>query len=167
MTTTTKIPREQAEAALAALTTAWAPSLTPRDMSGHPFEPLTGGALEEHLIDAHMYDRPHLARKTERGKTLAEIHEADHKPEALYPTGPVLVEDWNGEGWAISWEEGPDEWAMLHSGGGTSESDRVMFAAASEEFGADMKPPTYPKVEWPKGVYVEAYYSFVVTLHPA
>lgn len=87
--------------------------------------------------------------------------------EPLYPQ-PVLVDNFAGEGeWAIVWEEGPDEWAYRVNSGEPSESNRVLFAQASEEFGVALKAPHRAPVVWPADVEAEAYYSFVLTLRAA
>lgn len=80
---------------------------------------------------------------------------------------PVLVEDYDGEGWAIVWEEGPDEWAFRATTGGTSEEERVLVAEANREFGGNLAVPEDQPVTLPKGVYAEPYYSFVLSLYPA
>ena len=69
--------------------------------------------------------------------------------------------------WMISWEDGPSEWAYRASMGGSSEEDRALFAAASQEFGTEMKPSEETPVTWPKGVHAEPYFSFVLGLYPA
>lgn len=80
---------------------------------------------------------------------------------------PVLIEDWNGEGWAISWEEGPDDWAFRATSGGTSEEERALVAEANREFGSNLEVSEDQPVAFPKGVYAEPYYSFVLCLYPA
>lgn len=95
--------------------------------------------------------------------------------ETFGPTSPLptLVEDWNGPGWAIVWEEGPDEWAYRATTGGSSEEERVLVAAAAKENGIDPQVAVdrYVKddepITWPKGVYAEPHYSFVLSLYPA
>ena len=168
MSTRTKLSRAQAEAALAAVKAQWAHAITPTDWSGHAHdESLTGGVLEEHLFEVHGYSGASLARKAER-MTLVELHAAEHKPERMYSADPVLIEDWNGEGWAISWEEGPDEWAMRVHDGGTSEEERALWASVAEEFGADkVEPKGIEPAKFPADVYAEPYYSFVLCLYPA
>lgn len=94
--------------------------------------------------------------------------------ETLGPLAPkpTLVEDWNG-GWAICWEDGPDDWAYRATMGGSSEEERVLVASAARENGVDPQTAVdrYVKddepVTWPKGVYAEPYYSFVLCLYPA
>ena len=96
-------------------------------------------------------------------------------PERTYPPEcpePTLIEDWDGPGWAISWECGPSEWALLVNGGGTSEESRELVAAAAKEFGADpaqalASMKQIEPVTWPKGVFGEPYYSFLLCLYPA
>ncbi|GAC1533618.1 MAG: hypothetical protein NVS3B1_28010 [Marmoricola sp.] len=83
---------------------------------------------------------------------------------------PKLSMDWGGEV-AILWEEGPDEWAMRATGGGTSETERIMIANAAKEFGYDPQAAVDrmkvdEPITWPKGVYAEPYYSFVLCLYP-
>lgn len=98
--------------------------------------------------------------------TGKEWPERTYGPEC---TPPILVEDWNGPGWAICWEEGPSEWAYRATMGGTAEEDRVLVAAAAQGTGVDPQAavgrikPTEP-TSWPKGVYAEPYYSFVLCL---
>lgn len=73
-----------------------------------------------------------------------------------------------GHAWAIEWEEGPDDWAYQVVEGGSTESDRVLFAAAAEEFGAPgLKAPEPDPAEIPEGVYAEPYASFILALYPA
>lgn len=162
-----KITREQAEKALAAVKAQWAAYLEPLDYSGHKFAPEPGeDALRAHLIDAHGYDDDMLARKADKGQTLAHMHAADHAPTVAYPE-PVLVEDYTDSGhWAIAWEEGPDDWAYL-IGGGTSEADHVTYAALSAEFGRDVAPPVRAAAQMPADVYAEPIMSFVLGLYPA
>lgn len=78
---------------------------------------------------------------------------------------PTLVEDWNGEGWAICWEEGPDDWTYLVNGG-VSETESVMYADASLEFGVTIQPKAYEPAKFPKGVWGEPYNSFTLCLYP-
>lgn len=83
---------------------------------------------------------------------------------------PVLIEDYDGEGWVISWEEGPDDWAFRATSGGTSEEERTLAGQAAEEFGVSYEqvaPKDDEPVKFPKGVYAEPYYSFVLGLYPA
>ena len=80
---------------------------------------------------------------------------------------PVLVEDWDGEGWAISWEDGPDDWAYRATSGGSSEEERVLVAEANREFGANFQVKDDEPVTFPEGVYAEPYFSFVLSLYPA
>lgn len=95
-------------------------------------------------------------------------------PARTYPplcTEPKLVEDWNGSGWAICWEDGPDEWAYRATSGGTSEEERVLVAQAAQEFGYDPKAAVArikadEPITWPKGVVGGPYYSFVLSLYP-
>lgn len=73
---------------------------------------------------------------------------------------PVLVESWTDSGdWAICWEEGPFEWALLANHGGVDEE----LASLGEEFGYTPQP--LAPVVWPKGVFGEPYYSFVLALY--
>lgn len=78
------------------------------------------------------------------------------KPWVTDEYGPTLVKDWNGEGWAVVWEDGaPFEWALLY---GTLAAG---YPVVEEEFGFTLKP--VPKV---KGVYTEPYYSYVLCVYP-
>lgn len=119
-----------------------------------------------------------LAAVAEQFKSYTEpftVPADEFGPETTYGPNcppPTLVEDWDGPGWAICWEEGPDEWAYRATTGGTSEEERVLVAAAAKENGMDPQAavdrfvkPTEP-VKWPKGVYAEPYYSFVLCLYP-
>ncbi len=80
--------------------------------------------------------------------------------------GPVLIEDYDGEGWAIIWEDGPFEWAFCLDGS-PNEEEYALTAAASREFGSDIAPSTRPAFVAPKGVWVEPIYSFALALLPA
>lgn len=122
--TTSKISREQAEAALAAIK--------------HQFRAYT----EPLVIDGDEYS-------------------------PAVDSEPVLIEDYNGEGWAISWEDGPDDWAFRATSGGTSEEERALAADASREFGTEITIKPDEPVAFPKGVYAEPYFSFVLSLYPA
>lgn len=90
--------------------------------------------------------------------------------ETLSPTYtslPVLLEDWDGPGWVISWEEGPDEWAFRVSEGGPSEEERVLAHDAAKEFGVEYTVPKGPApATIPKSVFVEPYNSFTLGLYP-
>lgn len=109
-----------------------------------------------------------LAAVRDRFKPYLEPFEIDgHVYSAAYPE-PKLAEDWNDrEGWAIVWEEGPDDWAYTVTSGGPSEEERTLVAQAAAEFGADLKPAETPPVRFPKTVYAEPYFSFVLALYPA
>lgn len=73
---------------------------------------------------------------------------------------PVLVEAWSANGdWAITWEEGPFEWAMVATAGGVDEE----MASLGEEFG--ISPVFHAPVEFPKGVYAEPYSGCVLALY--
>lgn len=85
--------------------------------------------------------------------------------DPLYPE-PVLVEDWDGPGWVVVWEEGPEEWIYL-LGGGTSEHDRVLFANASEEFGTLLTPRPREAAKMPEGVHADPVNHVVLGLYPA
>jgi hypothetical protein len=70
--------------------------------------------------------------------------------------GPTLVEDWDGEGWAVVWEDGaPYEWALLYGGLAAG------YEVTEEEFGFKFKP-----VKKVTGVYTEPYYSYVLSIYP-
>jgi hypothetical protein len=70
---------------------------------------------------------------------------------ASWPTGPVLVEDFEDSGhYAVVYEGGPYEWAWLVSQGET------------DEFGH-----RWPKAEIPAGVHTECVFSFALGLYPA
>lgn len=72
---------------------------------------------------------------------------------------PTLSDQWN-DGWAIVWEEGPDEWTYrVH--GGTSEEERGLAA----EFGQTL--PEEAGATIPAGVYVEPYNHIVLSIYPA
>lgn len=67
-------------------------------------------------------------------------------------SGPVLLKDWNGHGWAIVWESGsPDSWAVKDPGGDVD-----------EEFG--FKIPARREV---RGVFTEPINSYTLGLYPA
>jgi hypothetical protein len=82
---------------------------------------------------------------------------------------PVLVEDYEGSGhWAISWEEGPDDWAYRASVGGTSEEERTLAGQAAEEFGVPYERVA-PRPDEPirvEGVHAEPHMSFILGLYP-
>lgn len=83
---------------------------------------------------------------------------------------PTLSMDWDGHV-AILWEDGPDEWAYRASMGGNSEEDRVLAASVAREFDQDpqeavSRVTVEEPVKWPKGVWAEPYYSFVLCLYP-
>lgn len=80
-------------------------------------------------------------------------------------TEPTLSLDWDGHV-AILWEEGPDDWAF-HLDGSPSESDYELYEQMNQEFGGNLKPKTRKAVEFPKGVYGEPFYSFVLCLYPS
>jgi hypothetical protein len=98
----------------------------------------------------------------------------EYPAETFGPTCPMpkLIEDWNGPGWVISWEEGPDDWAFRATTGGTSEEERILVASAAQEFGHDPQAAVArmkadEPITWPRGVEAEPYYSFVLSLYPA
>lgn len=79
---------------------------------------------------------------------------------------PTLNMDYDGTP-AIVWEEGPSEWAYRVNEGGTSEEEAALAAAASEEFGHKITSSNLAPAALPKGVEVEAFYSFVLAIYPA
>ncbi len=92
--------------------------------------------------------------------------------------GPVLREDWDGDGnWAIVWEEGPDQWPLCAFEGGV---DPEVFELALPEVRAALprvsdaearrrarRIVTNRAAECPRGVHAKAHYSFVLLLYPA
>lgn len=85
-----------------------------------------------------------------------------YPPPVLMPYDDGVAE----ERWQIVWEEGPDEWPFTLDGG-TSEEERVLFAQASEEFGATMTAPNRPAAKMPPGVFVEPINHISVGIYPA
>jgi hypothetical protein len=83
----------------------------------------------------------------------------------FYPA-PKIIEDWDGEGHTfVSWEEGPSEFAFGLDGS-PSEEDYALMAQANAEFGGNLKPSRRPAFKCPRGVEVDAYYSFMLVLYP-
>lgn len=79
---------------------------------------------------------------------------------------PTLVENYDNAPFAIVWEDGPDEWAYRATSGGYSEEEHSLAVEAAKEFGvAAPKPREEQPVQFPKGVYAEPYYSFVLALY--
>lgn len=79
---------------------------------------------------------------------------------------PVLMEDFDGSGWTVMWEEGPDEW-VYSLDGGVSEADAAMYADASAEFGVKVDPAPRAAVVMPTGVFAEPINSYSMGLYPA
>jgi len=67
----------------------------------------------------------------------------------------------------ISWEDGPEDWAMQVVEGGSTEEERVLMAGANQEFGGNLKAYEPEPATFPDGVTVEAYSSFVLGVYPA
>ena len=80
--------------------------------------------------------------------------------------GPKLVMDWrylSDEGQpAIVWEEGPYEWSYRFPYGGVEEETTALLRVEVP----DAKPVTVPKVELPKGVWVESATSWALSIYP-
>lgn len=72
---------------------------------------------------------------------------------------PTLVESWSDGGhWAICWEDGPDEWALRCPEGGFDEELSYLMGKRADTPAAE---------SWPKEVFGEPYYTFVLVLYPA
>lgn len=80
---------------------------------------------------------------------------------------PELAMDYRGEGPAILWEYGPDEWAERVSTGGSSEEERALAAQAADEFGVPYRTPAgVEPAKMPDGVWAEPITSHVLGLYP-
>jgi len=78
---------------------------------------------------------------------------------------PVIKRGEDGHA-VIWWLEGPSDWAHQVATGGSTEEDRVLFAAAGKEFGAELTPPEPEPLDFPAGVYVEPYTSYSLGIYP-
>lgn len=82
------------------------------------------------------------------------------------PDGPQLIQDYPGwyqyYPWAIVWETGPFEWALLTGGG----LDEELYENLYPEFVSDqvtaLKKATRQPIKMPKDVYVEALNGYSV-----
>lgn len=75
-------------------------------------------------------------------------------PDEGYAHGPKLIKDWDWldsgpTKWAIVWEEGPFEWALLAQHGGKM------------EYGAVIAPAKH----WPAGTFAEPVTSFAIGIY--
>ena len=52
------------------------------------------------------------------------------------------------------------------TGRGSTEEERVLIAAANEEFGGNLKADEPEPVAFPEGVTVEPYYSYALGVYP-
>lgn len=91
--------------------------------------------------------------KREAERVLAAVKRAFPAWLGKGSVPPKLVKDWNwGFAWAIVWEEGPYDWAVLFPHGGID-----------EEFGGK-----HPDVSdrLPEGVWTEAATSWAIAIYP-
>lgn len=135
-------------------------------------------ALSKQLAEA-----AHAAIR-EQYKTYLEPYQFDNGSSSPGIDPPTLVENYADTGhWAISWEEGPDEWAMRAFQGGFSEelytlgypdalhvakTEKGLVGEQAERWAAEeaRKVATEQGAPCPKGVFAEPYYSFVLMLYP-
>lgn len=145
-TMTDNVTRKQAEAALAAVKAQFEAYVTDQHYPATPAETIDG------------VDYP-----ATRDLTI--------------PAGPppVLVEDVDGQygmrpGWVILWEEGPDEWPFVLGTNEATEEERVLAAAAAEEFGAttgDLTKSGRTPAKMPEGLWWEPINHCSIGLYPA
>lgn len=91
-------------------------------------------------------------------------HWIEDAPAADHPH--LIVESgWEHDGYLIVWESGPDDWAQQIATGGSTESDRALFAAAAAEFGVTLTAPEPPPATWPDGVTVEPATTYALALY--
>jgi hypothetical protein len=79
---------------------------------------------------------------------------------------PTVQRDERGHA-VIWWEDGPSDWAYQVTGGGSTEEERVLFAEAGQEFGAELKAAEPEPMQFPPHVYVEPHTSYAVGVYPA
>lgn len=90
------------------------------------------------------------------------------------PTPPTLIENWEPYwggtiGWAILWEEGPDDWAHLVCSGGIDEGMAGMLADVVGE--AKVREAvkagqfTEKPLEAPEGVWLEPATSWAIGIY--
>jgi hypothetical protein len=70
---------------------------------------------------------------------------------------PKLVEAWDGQHWAICWDDGPFEWTLSSPQGGIDKDLSAMADALVETPAAE---------DFPQGVFAEPYCGTVLCLYP-
>ena len=79
---------------------------------------------------------------------------------------PKLVEAWDGQHWAICWDEGPYEWTYrCPEGGRDLELTLELRSVPGVDSKATVDDPAAPN--WPTEVFAEPYDSCVLMLYPA
>jgi hypothetical protein len=79
--------------------------------------------------------------------------------------GPKLFPpDEDRECWLISWEEGPYEWAYRASDGGIDPEVLAQMSEFNLTPERAREAATFPAINFPRGVYVEPYYSYALGL---
>jgi hypothetical protein len=79
---------------------------------------------------------------------------------------PFIRRDERGHA-IVVWDDGPDDWAHQATGGGSTETERVLVAAANQEFGGSKKAGEPEPVTFPADVNVEVYDSKSLGVYPA
>jgi hypothetical protein len=82
---------------------------------------------------------------------------------------PVLISDYDEfTPWLISWEAGPFEWALRVCNGGINEEiyDTLRYEFNASEERA-RKAAMDKAIDFPKGVAVDVYYTYALTVYAA
>lgn len=84
-----------------------------------------------------------------------------HYDGRFYPAPHIMVDEGHT---MVTWEEGPSDFAF-NLDGSPSEEDYALFAQASAEFGKSIKPGRRPAFKCPKGVEVDVYASYALSVY--
>jgi hypothetical protein len=94
-------------------------------------------------------------------KSFIEAYDGRSRPILLDPDTHA------DDAWSVAWEDGPDEWAYHAFAGGIDEEVYHLAIDAGATTDQAITTATVKPHACPTGVYVEAYYSFVLCLYPA